>query len=208
MRIESVSEKADRTGQYYVKLSDGSTLRLYPQTITDFKLLPGRVLEADTLQEIRQAAGAISAKMRAVRIVSATAVAAGDLERRLRNKGETPEDARSAVAWMEELHLLDDLDTAKQLVRRGLAKGYGENRLRQMLYEKRIPKELWEEALADLPEPDEAIARFLAQKLPPDAGPKEQKKVIDALIRRGYAWGDIRRALNRRGESIEGEPEE
>ena len=33
MRIESVSEKADRAGQYYVKLSDGRTLRLYPQTL-------------------------------------------------------------------------------------------------------------------------------------------------------------------------------
>lgn len=208
MRIESVSEKADRAGQYYVKLSDGITLRLYPQTLGEFNLYQGRELEEEELTRLRQSAGAVSAKMRAVRIVSASAVSARDLESRLRHKGENPEDAREAVAWMQELQLVDDLDTAKQLVRRGVSRGYGVNRLRQMLYEKQIPKELWEEALAQAPEPDQAITRFLDQRLGPEPDRKELKKTIDALLRRGYAWQDIRRVLSRRGEDVDGEPEE
>ena len=208
MRIESVSEKADRAGQYYVKLSDGRTLRLYPQTRGEFNLYQGRELEEEELTRLRQSAGAVSAKMRAVRIVSASAVSARDLESRLRHKGENPEDAREAVAWMQELQLVDDLDTAKQLVRRGVSRGYGKNRLRQMLYEKQIPKELWEEALAQAPEPDQAITRFLDQRLGPEPDRKELKKTIDALLRRGYAWQDIRRVLSRRGEVVDGEPEE
>ena len=208
MRIESVSEKADRAGQYYVKLSDGRTLRLYPQTLGEFNLYQGRELEEEELTRLRQSAGAVSAKMRAVRIVSASAVSARDLESRLRHKGENPEDAREAVAWMQELQLVDDLDTAKQLVRRGVSRGYGKNRLRQMLYEKQIPKELWEEALAQAPEPDQAITRFLDQRLGPEPDRKELKKTIDALLRRGYAWQDIRRVLSRRGEAVDGEPEE
>ena len=208
MRIESVSEKADRAGQYYVKLSDGRTLRLYPQTLGEFNLYQGRELEEEELTRLRQSAGAVSAKMRAVRIVSASAVSARDLESRLRHKGENPEDAREAVAWLQELLLVDDLDTAKQLVRRGVSRGYGKNRLRQMLYEKQIPKELWEEALAQAPEPDQAITRFLDQRLGPEPDRKELKKTIDALLRRGYAWQDIRRVLSRRGEDVDGEPEE
>ena len=208
MRIESVSEKADRAGQYYVKLSDGRTLRLYPQTLGEFNLYQGRELEEEELTRLRQSAGAVSAKMRAVRIVSASAVSARDLESRLRHKGENPEDAREAVAWMQELQLVDDLDTAKQLVRRGVSRGYGKNRLRQMLYEKQIPKDLWEEALAQAPEPDQAITRFLDQRLGPEPDRKELKKTIDALLRRGYAWQDIRRVLSRRGEGVDGEPEE
>lgn len=208
MRIESVSEKADRAGQYYVKLSDGRTLRLYPQTLGEFNLYQGRELEEEELTRLRQSAGAVSAKMRAVRIVSASTVSARDLESRLRHKGENPEDAREAVAWMQELQLVDDLDTAKQLVRRGVSRGYGKNRLRQMLYEKQIPKELWEEALAQAPEPDLAITRFLDQRLGPEPDRKELKKTIDALLRRGYAWQDIRRVLSRRGEDVDGEPEE
>ena len=165
MKIESVSQKADRAGQYYLKLSDGCVLRLYPQTVAEFHLYAGRELEAEELEALRQAAGAVSAKMRAVRIVSASAVSARDLERRLRRKGETEADAQAAVAWMEELQLVDDLDTARQLVRRGLARGYGPGR-------------------------------------------KELQKTIDALLRRGFAWQDIRRCLAQRGESVDGEPEE
>ncbi len=208
MKIESVSQKADRAGQYYLKLSDGSTLRLYPQTVAEFHLYAGRELEEEELETLRQAAGAVSAKMRAVRIVSASAVSARDLERRLRRKGETEEDAQAAVAWMQDLQLVDDLDTARQLVRRGLARGYGPGRLRQMLYEKQIPKALWDQVLEDLPEPDEAIAAFLDRRLGPEPDRKELQKTIDALLRRGFAWQDIRRCLNRRGESMDGEPEE
>lgn len=35
----------------------------------------------------------------------------------------------------------------------------------QMLYEKQIPKTLWDQVLEDLPEPDEAIAAFLDRRL-------------------------------------------
>ena len=88
MKIESVSQKADRAGQYYLKLSDGCVLRLYPQTVAEFHLYAGRELEAE--------------------------------------------------------------------------------------------------------EPDR----------------KELQKTIDALLRRGFAWQDIRRCLAQRGESVDGEPEE
>ncbi|MBE6945059.1 MAG: regulatory protein RecX [Ruminococcaceae bacterium] len=208
MKIESIAQKPDRAGRYRVELSDGKVLRLYPQTLADHGLSAGRSLTDEELKALYQDAGAVSAKMRAVRIVAATSVSAGDLEDRLRRKGETPDDAKAAVEWMRELDFVDDLSTAKQLVRRGLAKGYGVNRLRQMLYEKKIPKSLWEEALADLPEPDEEIDRFLEQRLSPEADSKELKRTIDALLRRGHLWTDIRRALTRRGQTVEHEPEE
>lgn len=208
MRIDAISEQPDRAGRYRLSLSDGTTLRLYPQTVADFGLFSGRVLSQQEWESLRQEAGCISARMRSVRIVSASAVSSRDLTRRLVQKGETPEDARQAVAWMEDLGLVDDRETARQVVSRGLNRGYGKSRLRQMLYEKQIPRELWEEALEDLPEPDEAIQHFLEKRLAPGAGPKETKKAVDALMRRGFSWQDIRRVLYARGCDSEGEPEE
>ena len=55
MKIESVSQKADRAGQYYLKLSDGCVLRLYPQTVAEFHLYAGRELEAEELEKLRAA---------------------------------------------------------------------------------------------------------------------------------------------------------
>ena len=190
MQIESVSEK--KAGRHWLRLSDGSTLRLYPQTVAEFDLRPGRELTQEELAKIQAAAG----------------VSAKDLAGRLERKGETREDAQAAVAWMQSLNLVDDLETARQLVRRGLARGYGINRLQQMLYEKQIPKDLWDTALADLPEPDEAIDRFLDSRLGPQADRKAWKKAADALVRRGYLWQDIRRGLHRRGQFADEEPEE
>ena len=40
----------------------------------------------------------------------------------------------------------------------------GKSRIKNILFEKGIPQELWEEALAELPEMDDAIDRFLLRR--------------------------------------------
>lgn len=62
-------------------------------------------------------------------------------------------------------------------------------RAKQVLYEKRIPRELWEAALEDYPDQTEKIADFLRAKLKGSQDPKLQKKAIDALLRRGHSYG-------------------
>lgn len=138
----------------------------------------------------------MSAKMRAVRIVSATNVSRKSLEERLVRKGEDPQQAKEAVQWMEDLHLVDDRETAAQVVRSCIGKGYGPARAKQALYEKRIPKEFWEEALADYPDQSEKIEAFLRSRLDRGADEKQVKRAIDALLRRGHSYGSIRRVLN------------
>jgi regulatory protein len=64
------------------------------------------------------------------------------------------------------------------------------------LYEKRIPKAYWEDALADYPDQWEKIESFLRSRLDGNSDQKQIKKAIDALIRRGHSYGMIRRVLN------------
>ena len=127
-------------------------MRLYRQTVEDFGLYAGLELTQGQMDALRTQAGAMSAKMRAVRIVSASNVSRQDLEQRLVRKGETPDQAREAVEWMEGLDLIDDEITARQIVERCIGKGYGLVRAKQALYEKKIPQEYWENALADYPD--------------------------------------------------------
>ena len=138
----------------------------------------------------------MSAKMRAVRIVSASSVSKRDLQDRLVRKGEDPDQAREAVQWMEDLHLVNDRNTAEAVVHSCISRGYGIQRAKQALYEKRIPKEYWEEALQDYPDQSEKIEAFLRSRLDADSDEKQKKKAIDALIRRGHSYGTIRRVLN------------
>jgi len=196
MRIDSLKNTPDRAGRYWITFEDGTKLGLYRQTVEDFGLFIGKELSEDELRQLKTAAGKMSAKMRAIRIVSATSVSKRDLEERLVRKGEDPDQAKEAVAWMEDLHLLDDRNTAEQVVHSCISKGYGLQRAKQALYEKRIPKQYWEEALADYPDQWEKIESFLRSRLDEDSDQKQIKKAIDALLRRGHSYGTIRRVLN------------
>ena len=196
MRIDSLKTSPDRAGRYWVTFSDGSKLGLYRQTVEDFGLYTGMELSDGELEKLKSAAGQMSAKMRAVRIVSASSVSKRDLEERLVRKGEDPIQAKEAVRWMEDLHLVSDRNTAEQVVHSCISRGYGLQRAKQALYEKRIPKEYWEEALADYPDQSEKIESFLRSRLDADSDDKEVKKAVDALLRRGHSYGTVRRVLN------------
>ena len=203
MRIDSISQSPDRSGRYLVKFSDGSHMKLYRQTVEDFRLYPG--MELDDLDALRESAGSYSAKMRAVRIVSASAVSKRDLESRLVRKGESEEQAKEAVQWLSELNLVDDRATARQVVDSCIRKGYGLQRAKQALYEKQIPREFWEEALESYPDQTDAIVRLLQQKLRDPEDPKQVKRAIDAALRRGHSYGDVKRALEMIGSEFEEE---
>ena len=196
MKVEALKTSPDRAGRYWVTFDDGSRMGLYRQTVEDFALYSGKELDEQETEALRTAAGQISAKMRAVRIVSASSVSRRDLEARLVRKGEDPQQAKEAVAWMEDLHLVDDRATAEQVVSSCISKGYGLARAKQALYEKRIPKEYWDEALADYPDQTEKITAFLKSRLDADSDEKQVRRAVDALIRRGHSYGTIRRALD------------
>ena len=196
MRIDSLKTSPDRAGRYWVSFEDGTRVGLYRQTVQDFGLYTGIELTEEELEKLLDAAGQMSAKMRSVRIVSASSVSRRDLEDRLVRKGEDPQHAKEAVAWMEEMHLVDDRNTAEQIVHSCISKGYGLARAKQALYEKRIPKQYWEEALEDYPDQNEKILSFLRSRLDADADQREIKRAVDALIRRGHSSRNIRDALN------------
>ena len=82
-------------------------------------------------------------------------------------------------------------------------KRQGPRRAREKLREKGVPQELWDEALDELPPDGEQIDRFLQSKLhgrsPED---KEKKRLTDALLRRGFSWGEVKSAWGRYGSEI------
>ena len=203
MRIDSVSQSPDRAGRYLVKFSDGTSMRLYRQTVEDFRMYPG--MEIENIDALREHDSRYSAKMRAVRIISASSVSKRDLQNRLVRKGESEEQAKEAVKWLSDLNLLDDRQTARQIVERCIHKGYGLQRAKQALYEKQIPKSLWEEALEGYPDQTDAIAAFLRTKLRDPEDPRQVKRAIDAALRRGHSYGDVKRALEMIGSEFEEE---
>ena len=197
MKIDAIEQSKRAREKLRVCFDDGTNLLVPVSVVTELRLRVGLELSEAALQSLRDSCALASAKERAVRIASASAVSQRELERRLVRKGESEEHAQGAVKWLSDLRLLDDRQVAEQIVRSGAAKGYGAARIRQMLFEKRVPRELWDEALAALPTQDDAIDEFLRRFRGKTPDRAECKRATDALLRRGHSWSDIRRALER-----------
>ncbi len=208
MKIEHLRTTPDRAGRYAVLFDDGTVMRLYRQTVENFALYSGMELSQAQYQELVKNAQEISARMRAVRIVSASGVSKKELENRLIQKGENPGQAKQAVQWLEELHLVDDAKLAEQVVNSCISKGYGLARVKQILYEKRVPKEYWDAALADYPEQIEKIIAFLKMRINDPSDQREVKRAVDALLRRGHSYRIIRKALGELSFDSEDLPED
>ena len=204
MIIDRIEPVPSQERMFRIHFSDGSVIKTYDYVIVDLGLFAGMELDGEKTVTLRKSGGLASAKNRAVRIISASGVSKKELERRLSQKGESLENAKAAVQWLSELELLDDAKTAEQIVRSAVNKGYGAARIKQILFEKQIPKEYWDDALSQLPEMDEAVDKFINQRLKgrtPDE--KELKRTVDALARRGHKWQDIRDGLRRYSESLD-----
>ena len=107
----------------------------------------------------------------------------------------------TVVALCLDYGFVNDEEYAGMIARHYAAMGYGPGRVRTELHRRGVPKELWDDALAEMPEGTDTIDRLLATKLRGrDASDrKERDKAAAALFRKGYSWDAIRGALARYG---------
>ena len=124
---------------------------------------------------------------------------------RLRAKGVAPEDIETVCALCVDYGFINDAEYAGMIVRHYAGRGYGPGRIRTEFIRRGIPRELWDDALAEFPQNDDIIDRLLAARLrgkePCDR--KELEKAGNALFRKGYTWDEIRAALSRYQQDLD-----
>lgn len=200
MTISKLAPSKRVEGRWLAFLEDGTILRLGENEVVQFALYAGKELDEEETAVLLNSAQRSARKEKAIELLSRKPQSRKELERRLR-EWEAGEGETAAICdRMEELGYLNDAAYAEQVVRRYSARGFGEKKLRDELYRRGVPRDLWDEALNQAEDPAGAIDDFVAKKLAgktPDR--KELKKVSDALARRGYSWSDISAALRRYG---------
>ena len=204
MQIQELKPSQRVKGRWLAVLDDGSILRVGESEVIDFTLFAGKELTPEEAQRLTEAARSSGLKEKTLDLLSRKPMSRKELERKLAQWEAGEEEIDSLCTRMEELGFLDDAAYAVRVVQHYSAKGCGEHKLRDELYRRGVPRDLWERALAHAADPSDAIDAFVSKKLAgkqPDR--KEWKKVSDALLRRGYGWEEISAALRRYGADTE-----
>jgi len=144
-------------------------------------------------------------KVRAIRILGSRQLSSREMEKRLVGKGESEDTARDTVKWLEDIGAVDDAEYAKAIVSHYSSKGYGLARIKDELFKRGIPRDMWDDALTCIEDSDsdEAICRFLEKKLRGSRDKDDLRRVMEALCRRGFSYEDARAAVSRYLESID-----
>lgn len=175
---------------------DGTELKTTLGIITGRFIRSGMDFDEEAYNELVSASGLAMAKTRALRIINARSMSREELRKRLIEKGETPENAEACADWLCRMGLINDAEYAGSVVRHYAAKGYGSARIKQELRHHGVPREMWDEAMLQMPEQDAYLERFIRARLSEPGDRAQVKKVSDALFRRGYSWEQIKHALN------------
>ena len=204
MRIDRIEKSKHKQERVLVFLEGGDLLRITGAELLRFGLYKGMDLTPELVVELQAAAQKSQLKQTAARMASGRMLSKKEVQHRLAKKGADEEEAAEMADWLESLGAVDDAGYAGAVARHYGAMGYGAGRVRQELMRRGVPRELWDEALAQLPPAGEAIRRFLDAKLRGRAmTPEESRRLAAALQRRGFSWNDIRPALNEREQEID-----
>lgn len=205
MKIVEIKPSQRIKGRILVKLDDDTLLRVSEQEVLDFTLYKGKEISVEEAQALEESGIASTLKNKALNYLSRKMASRRDVEKKLVEWEAKPEEIISICDWLEEIGLLNDEIYGKTLAESYHRRGYGLRRMQQELYKHGIARDLWEVALEneEFQENDETIDKFLYQKLK-GAKPEQKqiKKVTDALVRRGFAYEEIRSGLLRYNEEL------
>ena len=182
-------------------LENGEEIASTLGVVTELRLYAGKELEEAELKQLRDKTAVAAARDHALLLLSQRPHSRKELRDKLIRKGENADAADAALAWLAEHGYLDDAGYAASVVRHYTQKGYGVQRIRAEFARRGVPRELWDEALAEAAPPGDYIERFLRSRLHNPEDRKEVQKLSAALLRRGYSWEEIRAALYRLGST-------
>lgn len=201
VRLEELKQTSPE--RFTLIFSDGSEVKATLNIVIDRYLHLGMELDEDTYAALKSECAYSLCQARALRLIGSQAMSVKGLRDKLVQKGELPENADKTVVFLKRMGLLNDVPFAGMVVRHYAAKGYGPGRIRNELYRHGVPKELWDEALKEMPEQGDKIDKYIRSRITDPTDRSQVRKVADGLFRRGYSWSEVKAALERFKASLE-----
>ena len=201
MRITSLKQV---TAEHVTVLfADETDVKSTLGVVTELRLFSGKELDDREMEALIRNSRRALMREKALELVSQRQMSAKELSRKLHDKGADEETADYCVQWVLERGLIDEERYAAAIVHHYAAKGYGEGRLRQELMRRGVSRELWDDALGEMPVDTSKLDRLVASKLRDPDDRDAVRKLSALLYRRGFSGDEIREALERARASFE-----
>lgn len=160
-------------------------------------LRQGQDIDEDEFESLSENISVRRAYNCAVSLLSRRDHSEYELLMKLRQKGYA-QGCERAAERLKEQGYLDDLRFAQsyaaELIR---LKGYGKGRVKQELFKKGVSSEITAQVLDEADFDEDRLAQIIDRKYRRYlCDEKGVKKTVNALLRMGYSYGEIRNALN------------
>ena len=203
-RVVSLTQTKRDPNRFVLELDTGEKLTVTVAHIADYSLFTGAQLDEETLISLRGDTERARLRARALRILGSRGMSRAEMIRRLTDKGEDALAAEETADWLESIGAIDDTEFAASIVRHYAAKGFGLMRIKSELHRRGIDRDLWDEALALLPEEMEENA-FEALCAILRRAPVSRDRLLragQAVARRGFSWSEVQSATRRYTEEF------
>ena len=180
-----------------VCFSDGCEVNSTLGVVTDMRLYCGKDIDEDSFILLKESSAKYLALNKAAELASRRMISGKELYDKLIQKSYSEEIADFCVNKLTDAGLINDEQYAYAIVRHYYAKSYGVGRIKDELWRRGIDRDLWDDALKQLPDTDEKIDHYISTHLSDPTDQKQIQKVSNSLFRRGYSWDEIKSAMRR-----------
>lgn len=175
-------------GEYFITVDSGYLVEL--------GIYNGMEVNCENIEEIRRNISVRRSYNKAVDLLSRRDHSKKELIDKLRQKGHG-EYAAQAVEKLSEYGYIDDrrfaFTFAEELIR---LKSYGKKRVEQELYRKGIDRDIISEVISECEFPSEKLTELIERKYNRYLyDEKGVNKTVNALLRLGYSYSEIRDAI-------------
>ncbi|MEE1321433.1 MAG: regulatory protein RecX [Acutalibacteraceae bacterium] len=175
-------------GEYFTTVDEMYFASLY--------LKDGQEIDEDTLRDIKNITDIRRAYNYAVSLLSGRDHSYSELMGKLKAKG-FKDCAKEALLKLQAQGYIDDERFADMYVRELITlKKYGKKRIEQELYRKGVDRDIIKEVIENAEFPEDRLTDIIRKKyLRYLTDEKGMRKTVNALLRLGYSYSEIRDAL-------------
>ena len=175
-------------------------LLIFTEQYLELGLSRGAFIDEDTFDKLERMSRQCKAMKKGSELLAYSASSERRLIQRLKSKGIDKESAEFAAARLKSMGAINEGLDVERAINSCLKKLWGEKRIYSDLSAKGYEREYIVSALAEIePEVFEENCALLLKKkyrtLPTD--PAEEKKMIASLVRYGYSFAEIKKAMQK-----------